>query len=158
MIKINTDLLNRLSEQASQSPRKRQNFNFHVSSDDLMHRMLNAMEPETYVRPHKHVNPDKHEAFIIIRGAICMIEFGEQGDILDHYIMQAGTGNEGAEITPGVFHTLISLKPGTVIYEVKDGPWDIKTDKVFAPWSPEEGSPESAGFNARLLEIIQKKS
>jgi cupin fold WbuC family metalloprotein len=155
MIKINNELLDRISQQAKESARKRQNHNFHSSPHDHMHRMLNAMEPETYVQPHKHVEPDKREAFIILRGAICLVEFDEQGVITDHYFMEAGTGNEGAEITPRAYHTLIVLTPGTIIYEIKDGPWDIKTDKVFAPWAPEEGSLESAGYNARVLKSLE---
>ena len=155
MIKINNGLLNEVSQQAKKSDRKRKNYNFHYGSQDLLQRMLNAMEPETYVRPHKHVNPDKREAFIVLRGTICLIEFDENGEFTDHFVMRAGSGNEGAEITPGSYHTLISMEPGTIIYEIKDGPWDIETDKVFAQWAPEEGSKESKSFILDLQERIK---
>jgi cupin fold WbuC family metalloprotein len=156
MIKINRELLNSLSRQAKESERKRKNHNFHPGPEDPMHRMLNAMEPETYVRPHKHVEPMKREAFIILRGGIFLVEFDELGEITDHFIMQAGSGNEGAEITPGSYHTLIPLESGTVIYEIKDGPWDINTDKVFAQWAPEEGSLDGMAYNAQILERLHR--
>jgi cupin fold WbuC family metalloprotein len=154
MIKINNELLDNLSKQAKESDRKRRNHNFHSSAEDLMHRMLNAMEPDTYIRPHKHVEPEKREAFIILRGEIYLVEFDEQGEVTDHFFLQAGSGNEGAEITPGRYHTLLPMEPGTVIYEIKDGPWDINTDKVFAPWAPEEGTGESAAYKSRLLQNL----
>lgn len=154
MRKINNELLNRISAEARESQRRRKNFNFHSESDDPLQRMLNALEPDTYIQPHRHINPDKREAFLILRGAICLIEFDEWGKIVDHFVMKAGSGDEGAEITPGVYHSLISLEPGTIIYEIKDGPWDINTDKEFAPWAPNEGSSESLVYNQQILEKL----
>jgi len=36
-------------------------------------------------------------------------------------------------LVPGQYHTLAALKPDTVIYEVKAGPYNDSTDKSFAP-------------------------
>ena len=41
------------------SPRLRLNHNFHDDLADPINRMLNALEPGTYLQPHKHENPDK---------------------------------------------------------------------------------------------------
>lgn len=154
MKRIEKRLLDNLSEKAGKSPRMRQNFNFHDGPSDPLQRMLNAMEPQTYVRPHKHVAPEKREAFIVLRGSVCLVEFDEAGKIIDSCVMTAGPDTPGAEITPGVYHTLIALRPGTIIYEIKDGPWDAATDKVFAPWAPEEGSKDSTAFNSSLLQLL----
>ncbi|MCA1745626.1 MAG: WbuC family cupin fold metalloprotein, partial [Bacteroidales bacterium] len=59
MILINSRLLDALSLEAKEHPRKRKNHNFHTSLADPINRMLNAVEPESYVRPHKHEKPDK---------------------------------------------------------------------------------------------------
>lgn len=154
MIRIDKQTLDALSERAKVSPRLRQNLNFHKESSDTLHRMLNAMEPQTYVQPHKHVAPEKREAFIVLRGSVCLIEFDNEGGIVDSYIMTAGPNTPGAEITPGVYHTLIALKPGTIIYEIKDGPWDAAADKVFALWAPDETSGKGPAYNGTLLKAL----
>ena len=59
MIIIDSKTLEDLSQKAKESKRKRINLNFHIGDSDLLQRFLNAMEPSTYVRPHKHENPDK---------------------------------------------------------------------------------------------------
>jgi cupin fold WbuC family metalloprotein len=156
MIPINQELLNQLIEQARTNPRKRTNFNFHRSSSETMHRMLNAMEPHTYVRPHKHQDPDKNEAFIVLKGKVAVITFEESGKIKDCLVLEAGQGKFGVEISPGTIHTLVCLDTGTVLYEVKDGPYDEKTDKKFAHFAPDESN-QLAGLTY-LRELYQKLS
>jgi cupin fold WbuC family metalloprotein len=46
------------------------NYNFHESLDDPINRLINAMEPETYLRPHRHKNPDKNEVFLLLTSVL----------------------------------------------------------------------------------------
>ena len=46
---IDTELLDKVAEQAKASPRLRMNYNFHQSLDELCHRFINAVEPGTEV-------------------------------------------------------------------------------------------------------------
>ncbi len=154
LIRINQTLLNEVTEKARNAPRQRMNHNFHQSADDLLNRMLNAMEPGTYVQPHKHENPDKREAFLILRGRILVLAFDELGNVTDHLELNPATGNFGLEITPRTYHTLIALESGSVLYELKDGPYNVQNDKQFAPWAPAEGSPEAAAYVQNLLNQI----
>ena len=154
MKKINQELLDELLVKAENSSRKRANYNFHKSAEETMHRMLNCMNPGTYVAPHKHQNPDKNEAFIILKGKILIITFNEEGDITTSMILEAGTSQFGAEIPPRTYHTLIPLEQGSILYEVKDGPWDIVTDKTFAPWAPKEGEEGTLEYNNSLLKKL----
>jgi len=146
MVYINSTLLDFLSEQAKRSARKRKNHNFHNCPSDTLQRMLNALEPETYIRPHKHEHPPKREAFIILRGKMVIIEFDEAGLVTGHLVADAGNGAFGAEVQAGVYHCIICLEPSTVYYELKDGPYDVSNDKVFAPWSPPEGDVGARSF------------
>lgn len=155
--KIDDQLLDETAKQAKASARRRKNYNFHSSAEDTMHRMLNSLEPGTYIAPHKHQNPDKHEAFIILRGAIMLIVFDEEGHITDYVVMQAGSPMYGAEVGPGVYHTLVCLAPGSVLYELKDGPWHPATDKQFAPWAPAEKQPGTQDYIDKLLEQTNHK-
>ncbi len=144
-------MLNRLSEEAKISPRLRKNQNFHYGPDDTLQRMLNAIEPGSYIRPHKHENPDKREAFFALRGKIIILEFSSNGEITDHNILDSRKGNYGVEVAARTWHSMIALEEGSVAYEVKDGPYDPSNDKVFAPWAPEEGSIEVDHFMNEIL-------
>jgi cupin fold WbuC family metalloprotein len=151
MIRIDNSLLNTLSGKAKAAPRLRTNHNFHQSAADPLNRMLNAMEPGTYVQPHKHENPDKREAFLLLRGKMLVVSFDNAGNVTDHVVLDPQAGNFGLEVPPRTYHTLVCLAEGSVLYELKDGPYDVSNDKVFAPWAPSEGSPEAPEYNRQLL-------
>jgi len=154
MIHIDHSLIQPLINQARTVTRKRKNFNFHPNASDPMHRMLHAMEPDTYVQPHKHENPDKREAFIVLKGRVAAIEFSDQGEIIDWMLLDPATGNYGMEVAPGAWHSLVCLETGTVVYEVKDGPWNPADDKFFATWAPKEGDADCLVYNHTLLKKI----
>ena len=153
MIKIENDLLNEVSARAQSSSRRRMNHNFHKDYSDTLQRLLNAMEPLSYIQPHKHENPDKREVFLSLRGRILVVEFDQTGVIVDHFLLDPLNGTCGAEIPERTYHTIIALDPGTVAYEIKDGPYNAIDDKNFAPWAPKEGDP---GAGKYLEEILQK--
>jgi cupin fold WbuC family metalloprotein len=154
MIHINDTIIQPLIKQARSSTRKRQNHNFHPASSDPMHRMLHAMEPDTYVQPHKHEAPDKREAFIILKGRVAAVEYTDEGKVCDWIILDPATGNYGMEIAPRKWHNLIALESGTVVYEVKDGPWNQADDKFFASWAPKEGDADCLEYNSKILEKV----
>jgi cupin fold WbuC family metalloprotein len=157
MVEIDKTLINKITEQAKNAPRKRINYNFHSHPGDTLQRMLNALCANTYIRPHKHENPDKRKAFVILQGSVLVVEFDDTGEIFDNFVLDPTIGNFGAEIQPGRFHTLISLSENSVVYEVKDGPYDVSSDKIFAEWALEDGSPECAIFNSKLISFSQQK-
>jgi cupin fold WbuC family metalloprotein len=154
MIKINSTFTETIIQQAKESPRKRKNYNYHKTYDEVVNRMLNALEADTYVQPHKHEDPDKHEVFIILSGKAAIIEFDDRGNIIDSYIIEAGTGNYGIEIPPRTWHSIIALTNGTVVYEIKEGPYSPINDKNFASWAPKEGDENCKAFNDNLLKKI----
>jgi cupin fold WbuC family metalloprotein len=151
MIRIDQNLTKKLTEQAIASPRKRKNYNFHRFPEDTLQRLLNAMEPGTYVHPHKHENPDKREAFLVRTGTLLVVEFDEEGNITDHIVLNRELGNFGTEIAERTYHTIISLEKGSVAYEAKDGPYDPADDKYFAGWAPPENSPECEAYISSIL-------
>jgi hypothetical protein len=44
------------------------------------------------------------------------------------------------------------LESGSVVYEVKDGPYLPLSDKNFASWAPKEGHPECEEFLRKLTD------
>ena len=154
MKQIDRKTLDNLSREAIDSPRKRKNLNFHEHLSDSLQRMLNALEPETYLRPHKHENPDKREIFIILRGRVAVFTFFDDGNIKDSVVLDTKTMNLGIEIPPREWHTVIALESNTVIFEIKDGPYEPMNDKNFASWAPAEVSSTCSDYNNKLLKSI----
>lgn len=133
---INQQLLDKTTAEAKQSLRLRMNYNFHDELDDPVNRFINAMEPGTYLRPHRHLTPSKDEIFLLLRGRVAVFLFDEEGNILETITLDPSAGVYGAEIGAGVWHGLLVLEPGSVIYEVKQGPFAPLASENFAPWSP----------------------
>jgi cupin fold WbuC family metalloprotein len=106
---------------------------------DPINRMLNAFEPGTYIQPHKHETPDKREVFIVLRGSLVVVFFDDFGTPTDFVLLDRDKGNFAVEIPVGAWHTVIALESGSVVYEVKDGPYFPISDKNFASWAPKEG-------------------
>ena len=151
MIKIDLNLLDQTSQKARISPRLRMNYNFHSGPKDTMQRMLNAMEPGTYIRPHKHEHPDKREVFFALKGNLCVVEFEDDGRIRDYTLLSTDSEYIGVEIPARTYHTVISLETGSVAYELKDGPYDPADDKNFALWAPPEGATEAGVYLEQLI-------
>ena len=76
---IDSKLLTWLSAQAAANPRLRQNFNIHDSNDEACQRLLNAVEPGSYIRPHRHLTFAKPESFVGLRGRIALLILGIAG-------------------------------------------------------------------------------
>lgn len=158
MLKIvSKELLDELSKKALESPRKRLNHNFHDDLSDPINRMLNAFEPGTYIQPHKHENPDKREVFIVLRGSLVVVFFDNSGTPIDFILLDLEKENFAVEIPAGAWHSLFALESGTVVYEVKDGPYFPISDKNFAKWAPKEGDPNCDEYLKNLTEQYYKR-
>ncbi|MDO9614719.1 MAG: WbuC family cupin fold metalloprotein [Bacteroidota bacterium] len=149
---VSQKLLSELTQKAKISPRKRLNLNFHEDLADPINRMLNAFEPGTYIQPHKHENPDKREVFIVLRGSLVVVIFDDSGIPVDFILLDPERGNYAVEVPPGVWHSVFSLETGTVVYEVKDGPYVHISDKNFASWAPKEGDSSCSEYLMQLTD------
>lgn len=143
---IDQETLSRLSTDVAARPRRRANWNLHPTLDDPIQRFFNAMEPGTYVRPHRHDEAHRWECFFAIRGAAVVVTFSDTGVLLDRAVIGADQGNVELEIPPRAWHALACLQPGTVLLELKPVPYEPLTDKDFALWAPEEGNAAFPAF------------
>jgi len=149
MIKINSQLIDSVIDQARTSPRLRMNYNFHPELSDPVQRLLNALEPWTYIRPHKHTT--KEESFVLLRGTILAVTFNDDGTIRDHAVLSQVTGIVGIEFEENTFHMLTSLETGSAVFEIKEGPFVPHTEGSSAPWAPKEGTPEAKAFLVKVF-------
>jgi len=148
---ISRQILDRLSAEAKHSPRLRKNYNFHFSDQDICHRLLNAMEPDSYIQPHRHLNTSKDEALVVIRGRIGIIIFDVEGNIKENVLLEQAGGIMMVNIPHEIFHTCVSLEEGTVFFEAKAGPFIPLAPEEKAPWAP----PENDEFVTEYLESLK---
>lgn len=122
-MKITQAILDGLTAQAKASPRLRMNLDLRNSSEDGSQRMLNAIEPGSPLPIHRHRKSS--ETVVCLRGRL-VEEFYDDLEI---------TCTESIELFPngpvvalnipiGQWHTARSLESGTVILEMKDGPYE----------------------------------
>lgn len=145
---IDLDSIDRLTSRAVGSERRRANLNLHRDLADPVQRFLNAVEPGSYVHPHRHADPERWELFVVLRGAAVILAFDGAGAVRSRIRLAAGGPEQGVEVPAGVWHTLAALEPGTVLLEVKPGPYQPVDDKDFAPWAPTESEPSGQAFEA----------
>ncbi|HNW55001.1 MAG TPA: WbuC family cupin fold metalloprotein [Bacteroidales bacterium] len=155
MVRITTELIDKVVAEARQSPRRRMNYNFHPELSDPVQRLLNALEPWTYIRPHKHTT--KEESFVLLSGTVLAVVFNNDGTIRDHAILSRETGILGLEFEENCFHMLTSLETGSVVFEIKEGPFVPHTEGSSAPWAPLEGTPEARTFLSKVFDELKIK-
>lgn len=151
---VTAELLRQVSDAALHSPRRRMNHNLHASDESRCHRLLNAVEPATYIRPHRHLDPEKDEAFIIMAGRLGIVTFGEDGSVHETALLGKNGGAMAADICHGTYHTAVSLEPGTVFYEVKAGPYLPLLDEEKAPWAPADDDFAATQYLERLTALF----
>lgn len=141
--RLTTDLMAQVAAQAQSHPRLRQNYNFHDPAERVQ-RFLNVMQPGTYVRPHCHhqlAGANRFEFFLVLQGALGLVVLDQQGQVLQTEQLNAQGPTQGLELAAETYHTLVALTPNTVMFELKEGPYDAQTDKEFLPMFPLEGTP-----------------
>jgi len=142
---ITTAMLEDLGRQAQASPRRRANLNLHPQLDDPIQRLAIAMEPDTYVRPHRH--PHTWEMLHPLAGRFVVLEFDAAGTLAARSLLGAADkASRLIELPAGVWHAVLSLDAGAVIFEVKHGPYQPIAAADFAPWSPAAESPQAAAL------------
>jgi len=139
-------LLDGLVSKAKTSVRLRANYNAHASLDDPVQRLFIAIEPGSYVQPHRHPEQEKWEFFMLLRGHLVVLLFDDQGQVIRREELSPGGSVYGFEIPPNCWHCVVALASGSVFFEVKRGPYTPLSDKDFAGWAPREGDPGCGGF------------
>jgi cupin fold WbuC family metalloprotein len=149
---ISRQLLDQITAEAKDSPRLRKNWNIHPNDEFPAHRLLNAMEPSSYIRPHRHLDQLKDETFMIVRGKLGILIFDDEGRVTEKVLLEAGGENLGADIPSGRFHTAVSFESGTIFFEAKAGPYVPLKEGEKPSWAPEEGSAGAESYLAAMKE------
>lgn len=118
---IDKALLDEVTAKAKESPRLRMNYNLHDSLDAKAQRLFNALEPGTVLPIHRHTQTA--ETYIILRGRLNVLFYNDEKKLQERQELDPGKERYGVHIPAGQWHTLEVLESGTVIFEVKDGPY-----------------------------------
>jgi cupin fold WbuC family metalloprotein len=144
---------------ATLSQRLRAHTNIHDSYDDQCQRLFNAINANSYIRPHRHSLDPKTECLIAIRGLFGLIVLTNDGLIELVILFGSEKYSEklriasGLELPAKVWHTVVSLADHSILFEVKDGPFDPELAKEYAPWAPEEGSEDAKDYLNKLRQM-----
>ena len=131
-MKIDNVLLDKLTAEAQASPRLRMNLDLRNSDADSSQRMLNAIEPGSVVPIHRHQKTS--ETVVVLRGRVVEEYYDDAGVLVESFVLgdchvADAPRNDGPvacalNIPAGQWHTLRALESGTVILEMKDGPYE----------------------------------
>ena len=125
---INKKLLDEVTAKAKANERLRMNFNLHDNLEAKAQRLLNALEPGTILPIHRHRHTA--ETYIVLRGSIRILFYNDEKTLTGESIIDPKQNECGIHIPAGQWHIAEVLESGTVIFEVKDGP--------YAPLQPED--------------------
>ena len=117
---VDKELLDSVTEEAKVSPRLRMNYNFHEDLSDKCQRLLDALEPGTVMPIHHH---KVDEMFVILRGSLKVNTYNDDGEVIQSVVLSPSQGRFAVNIKAGEWHSVESLESGTIIMEVKEGPY-----------------------------------
>ena len=118
---LTDELLDKITAEAKASPRLRMNYNLHDSLESKAQRLFNAMEPGTILPVHRH--PNTSETYLVVRGRLRVMFYNDNKEITEQHEVDPLKGVYGVHIPKNQWHSLEVLESGTVIFEVKDGPY-----------------------------------
>ena len=122
-MKITQAILDSLTAQAKVSPRLRMNLDLRNSPEDGSQRMLNAIEPGSPLPIHRHRKSS--ETVVCLRGRLVEEFYDDLEMICTESIELSPNGPVVVLNIPiGQWHTARALESGTVILEMKDGPYE----------------------------------
>jgi cupin fold WbuC family metalloprotein len=154
MRRIDRSVFDAVTTSARTSPRRRMNRNLHAMEDPI-HRLLNAMEPESYVQPHRHGTPPRMETLLVVRGRGAILVFDDAGSVRERALLSPAGPDFIVELEAGTWHTLLALEPGTIWFEVKQGPYAPPPPSDVAAWAPDPGAPKAAAYLEELRSLAR---
>ena len=156
---IDEALVRQKATDARANSRLREIHVFHSGDEDTLQRMLNALQPGSYVTPHRHTPATKAEPLVLLQGSVGFVPFLDDGtpDEENFICLSRERGVVGLDCRGDVWHTFFALEPDSVVFEVKPGPFVPDAEKLFAAWAPGEDDPGASAYLARLEDRFRQR-
>ena len=148
--------LDTLVEMAAKTGRGRIRLCTHEDGDSKLQEMVIVHGGDAYVRPHKHT--DKDESLQVLRGRADMVFFNDDGSIDQVIPLGAPSGEHpfACRVPVEAYHMLVIRSEVLVFLEATTGPFD-RDNMIFAAWSPEDNTPETAIYLDGIDEQIKER-
>lgn len=138
-----------LCREAAGAARRRAHQLWHRDHADGVQRLAMALQPGTYVRPHRHADPSKWEALVLLSGRVSLLVFDDSGYVKERVELAHAAGAVVVETPAGTWHSLVAMEPDSALFEFKPGPF---APSEFAGWAPAEDDPDAPRIAAWLSE------
>ena len=122
---IDNKILDELTAKAKASSRLRCNLDLRNSAEDQSQRMLNAIEPGSPLPIHRHQKSS--ETVVCLRGQLVWEYYDEFGNRTETIELSPNGPIVALNVPRGQWHTVKALESGSVIMEVKDGPYEAQS-------------------------------
>lgn len=136
---VTKNLMKELVQKALDNPLKKYRFCLHQNPESTLHEMVIVTTKDDMRYPDKHLGTT--ESNIILSGKLLVVFFGEEGEIQRVFVL------DPEELfyyrcEKNQYHMTIPLTDVAVYVEIKEGPFDDKSN-VFPKWAPERSDMES---------------
>lgn len=136
MKKLTLDSAADYTAQAKELPRLRTHELWHKDRSERVQRFMIALQPGSYIRPHRHPAEVEWEALVAVKGRSRVFVFDDSGCVVDISELSPEGPVFLVELDADRWHSLVPLDEDTVVFEFKPGPMP---SVEFADWSPAEG-------------------
>ncbi|QNI62210.1 cupin fold metalloprotein/ WbuC family [Synechococcus sp. TAK9802] len=109
------------------------------------------------MRPHRHRRNGSgagFECFLVLQGAIALLLFNSEGEMQQQLHLSAKVPTHGIEVAEDQFHTMVALEADSMIFELKQGPYQPSQDKDFLNGFPQEGTTEAARQESQWRNLL----
>jgi hypothetical protein len=87
------------------------------------------------------MHSEQWEMLLLLRGRLDVLIFGPDAEIVQRLIMNVAAPI--VQIPRATWHAAVAMGSGTLVLELKPGPYRLNE---FAEWAPHEGEQVAAGF------------
>lgn len=155
MKSLDVQLFAHLSQQAQEQSDHRASLPLPVSADAAPRRVLHALEPQAYVRPHWH---ECAETILALQGTFLLAVYTDDGFIDRVEAMGAETARRGFEIPAGQVHALVCIEPRSMLFSAKEYPEGTPDAAVGYPeWSEQVDNLDLKAFREYITLAFSKE-
>lgn len=134
LIRIDKDVIMEMKSMAGRNSSGKFRYCLHESESAGMQEMIFVISDTVYARPHMHRNAA--ETQIVLDGEGYCVLFDRSGNITETFNISP-CDNFIYRIQREVYHMVISISEKMVLYEVREGTFNIDTN-IFPKWAPKE--------------------
>lgn len=159
VVAVTREMVQGKADDARRNVRGREIHVLHTGDEDPVQRMLNALQPGSYVTPHRHLVPPKVESLVLLQGSLAFVSFDDAGEPDEDgcLVLSREADVLAVDCRPGVWHTFFALEPDTVVFEVKAGPYVRGRDQEWPEWAPSQNGEGGREYLADLEDRFRQR-